>query len=120
MVIHRKKFLLRLGLWVGMWMCALASQAQEGTPQFLSRFNNTWVDSVFQKMSVDQKIGQLLMPRGNYSGKPHDLATLSRWVSEYHVGGIVFFASSPIEQAQVTNAVQSLARIPLFIGQDFE
>ena len=35
---------------------------------FFEDYNQIWVDSVFQSLTLDQKIGQLLMPRGNYPG----------------------------------------------------
>jgi len=89
-------------------------------PAFLTDHNVKWVDSVFASLTLDEKIGQLLMPRGNYSGKPHDLATLELWVKEYKIGGIVFFASNPTTQAQITNRLQKLSKTPMMIGQDFE
>ena len=89
-------------------------------PAFLTDYNVRWVDSVFATLTLEDKIGQLLMPRGNYSGKPHDLATLELWVKEYKIGGIVFFASSPTRQAQITNRLQNLSKTPMMIGQDFE
>jgi len=89
-------------------------------PAFLVNYDKVWVDSVFNSLTLDQKIGQLLMPRGNYSGKPHDLATLESWVTKYHIGGVVFFASNPTAQVNVTNRLQSITKTPLFIGQDFE
>lgn len=92
----------------------------QNTPAFLIDYDKRWVDSVFNSLTLDQKIGQLLMPRGNYSGKPHDVEMLKMWVRDYHIGGVVFFASNPAAQAQVTNQLQSLAKTPLLIGQDFE
>lgn len=98
----------------------ISSLSAQIEPAFLSSYNEKWVDSVYQSLTLDEKIGQLLMPRGNYSGKPHDLETLKMWVKEYKIGGIVFFASNPHTQALVTNELQSLSKTPLFIGQDLE
>lgn len=89
-------------------------------PAFLTDYNVRWVDSVFATFTLEDKIGQLLMPRGNYSGKPHDLATLEQWVKDYKIGGVVFFASNPTTQAQITNRLQNLSKTPMMIGQDFE
>jgi beta-N-acetylhexosaminidase len=94
-------------------------QSQSG-PAFLQDYNKTWVDSVFNTLTLDQKIGQLLMPRGNYSGKPHDEAKLEQWVRDYKIGGIVFFATNPSRQALLTNRLQSISKVPLLIGQDLE
>jgi beta-glucosidase-like glycosyl hydrolase/CubicO group peptidase (beta-lactamase class C family) len=89
-------------------------------PAFLKDYNEKWVDSVFNSMTTDQKIGQLLMPRGNYSGKAHDTTQLLKWISDYKIGGLVFFAGNPTRQVEITNLLQSKSDIPLFIGQDFE
>ncbi len=97
-----------------------AANGQTRQPEFLSDHNKKWVDSVFSTLTLDEKIGQLLMPRGNYSGKPHPVDSLRKWVNEYKIGGIVFFASGPATQAKITNELQSLSRVPLLIGQDFE
>ncbi len=54
------------------------------------------------------------------SGKPHDVEKLKMWVRDYKIGGIVFFAAPPSVQARVTNEVQAISKVPLFIGEDFE
>ncbi len=82
--------------------------------------NQRWADSVFNTLSVDQKIGQLMMPRGNYSGQAYDTARLYRIVRDYHVGGLVMFAGQPTQQARLVNQLQRLAKVPLFIGMDLE
>ena len=82
--------------------------------------NQHWADSVFNTLSIDQKIGQLMMPRGNYSGQVYDTARLYRIVRDYHVGGLVMFAGQPINQARLVNQLQGMAEVPLFIGMDLE
>jgi beta-N-acetylhexosaminidase len=94
--------------------------AQNQQPAFLTDHNKKWVDSIFNALTTDEKIGQLLMPRGNVSGKPHDVEKLIKWVQEYKIGGIVFFAGPPTTQARLTNQLQSISKVPLFIGEDFE
>lgn len=94
--------------------------SQTTSPAFLKDHNRRWVDSVFNSLTLDEKIGQLLLPRGNYSGKPHDVDLLKKWVRDYKIGGLVFFASNPTTQALLTNELQSISKVPLLIGQDFE
>lgn len=78
-----------------------------------------WVDSVFATLNLDQKIGQVLMPRAN-SNPTYDTTRLNSIVRDYHIGGLVFFAGYPSQQAKVVNQLQSLAKVPLFIGMDLE
>ncbi len=89
-------------------------------PEFLLNHNNRWVDSVFNTLTLDEKIGQLLMPRGNTSGKPHDIEKLKRWVKDSRVGGLVMFAAPPTVQARIVNELQALSKVPLLIGMDLE
>lgn len=87
-------------------------------PPFLSH-QDRWVDSVFRTLSVNEKIGQLMMPRGNYNAN-YDTARLNQIVRKYHVGGFVLFAGSPVRQATLVNKLQSLSKVPLLIGMDLE
>lgn len=82
--------------------------------------NVQWADSVLTTLTLEEKVGQLLMPRGNVSGKPHDVEKLKMWVRDYKIGGIVFFAAPPSVQARITNEIQATSKVPLFIGEDFE
>ena len=112
--------MFRFLIFVCLTLSSSISIAQNALPAFLTEYNGQWVDSVFNSLTLEEKIGQLLMPRGNYSGKPHDVDTLKKWINEYKVGGIVFFASNPSAQAKLTNELQSISKTPLLIGQDFE
>lgn len=93
---------------------------QTNTPEFLQHQNNHWADSVFQTLSLDEKIGQLLMPRGNYSGKDFNVVELEQWVEKYHIGGLALFAGNPSRHAEVINLLQEKSEVPLMIGMDFE
>ena len=97
----------------------LSTYAQK-EPDFLINHNKVWVDSVFATLTLEDKIGQLLMPRGNTSGEPHDVAKLKNWVKNYHIGGIVMFAAPPTVQARIVNELQALSKVPLLIGMDLE
>ncbi len=85
-----------------------------------ANYNAKWVDSVMATMSIDEKIGQLMMPRGNFGNTPYERDKLRQWVTQYKVGGFVFFANQPTRQALMVNELQSLSRIPLFVGMDLE
>lgn len=112
-------FVIRLKLILAFFIMAMSLHGQK-SPAFLTDYNAHWVDSVFNSLTLEQKIGQLLMPRGNYSGKAHNVRQLKEWVTQYKIGGIVFFASNPTEQARITNELQALSEVPLLIGQDLE
>jgi len=79
-----------------------------------------WVDSIYNKMSVEEKIGQLFMVSA-YSNKDSTHAmTIDKLVQEYKVGGIIFFQGGPVRQAKLTNRYQAKSKVPLFIAIDAE
>ncbi|MBK8111292.1 MAG: hypothetical protein IPK46_13620 [Saprospiraceae bacterium] len=100
-----------------LFTCTLKAQSNI---RFENDKNVQWADSVLHMLTLEEKVGQLLMPRGNMSGKPHDVEKLKMWVRDYKIGGIVFFAAPPSVQARFTNEVQAISKVPLFIGEDFE
>ncbi|MFR7879625.1 MAG: glycoside hydrolase family 3 protein, partial [Butyricimonas paravirosa] len=71
-------------------------------------------------MSLDEKIGQLIMVAA-YSNKDSVYENhLEATIEKYHIGGIIFFQGSPRSQALMTNTYQQSAKIPLMIGMDAE
>lgn len=79
-----------------------------------------WVDSVYNSMSLDEKLGQLFMVAA-YSNKAvsHTYA-IQNLISNYKIGGLIFFQGGPVRQANLTNSFQASSKIPLFIGNDAE
>lgn len=104
-------------------VAAAVSFAQNATNS-ISKHNEenlkTWVDSVYNQLSFDEKVGQLFMVAA-YSNKDeaHNVS-VEKLVTEYKIGGLIFFQGGPVRQAQLTNRYQAKSKIPLFIGIDAE
>ena len=49
-----------------------------------------WVDSVYNQLTPEQRVGQLIMARANQPDKPYDPA-LSQLIKKYNLGGVTFF-----------------------------
>jgi beta-N-acetylhexosaminidase len=91
-----------------------------------------WVDATLRKMSVDEKIGQLLFTTYHGSLTPTDAAAYAQImhdVVDLHCGGFINITqSSPLgilksqayPTAVLTNQLQEKAKIPLLVGADFE
>ncbi|MGK0363381.1 MAG: beta-N-acetylhexosaminidase [Saprospiraceae bacterium] len=80
-----------------------------------------WVDEIFELMSEDERIGQLMMIRAHSDKGPKHVAKVESLVKDYNVGGLCFFQGTPEKQAELTNRFQSLAyRVPLLISMDAE
>src|SRR5690606_12605035 len=79
-----------------------------------------WVDSVFNSLSFEERLGQLFMVAA-YSNKGNaHKDEISKLVQEHNIGGLIFFQGGPVRQAHFTNHFQSIAKTPLFIAMDAE
>lgn len=80
----------------------------------------TWVDSVYQSLNMEEKIGQLLMVAAYSNKNEQHYAQIDRFVSNYKVGGLIFMQGTPYMQAHLNNRYQAKATVPLMIGFDGE
>jgi beta-glucosidase-like glycosyl hydrolase/CubicO group peptidase (beta-lactamase class C family) len=78
-----------------------------------------WADSVLGRLSLDDKIAQLMVIRASDSSRYYTEETLDA-IRRYHVGGLCFFQGGPVRQAMLTNTYQGLSPVPLLITQDAE
>lgn len=79
-----------------------------------------WVDSIYNKLTFEEKVGQLFMVAAYSNKDAAHIAEVEKLVSEYKVGGLIFFQGGPNRQAKLTNRYQAKAKVPLFIGIDAE
>lgn len=79
-----------------------------------------WVDSVFDSMSVKERIGQLFVLAVDVNTSAKNKELIRKYVEEYKVGGLLFTSGDVQKQAELTNYAQSLAKIPLMITMDGE
>ncbi|MBC7923634.1 MAG: serine hydrolase [Ferruginibacter sp.] len=79
-----------------------------------------WADSVFNRLSEEERIGQLFMVAAYSNGDRTHFRQLDSLIVKQHVGGLVFFQGGPVRQAQLTNRYQSLAKVPLLMAMDAE
>jgi beta-glucosidase-like glycosyl hydrolase len=81
---------------------------------------NQVIDSLLNIMTIDEKIGQLLMVPVYSNKNEKYYKDIDLLISRYHVGGLVFFQGTPTFQVELTNRFQEKARIKLFISMDAE
>ena len=101
-----------------------------------------WVEKTLASMTLDEKIGQLLVSSFESTYLPDDSEAFSRLasrVTETHVGGFLVFGGTeaappvllnpsygtvirgqPLEAAVTLNRLQRLAKVPLLNAADFE
>ncbi len=122
------------------WLLVLAALPAAQSP--LDRDAQRWVDATMKKLTTDQMVGQLLMPRfaGVYTSSDSDIYDqLATLVRQAHVGGIIGFGGEepvpqvllnptygplilgqPLALASMINRLQSIATVPLLTAADFE
>ncbi|HXD30686.1 MAG TPA: glycoside hydrolase family 3 N-terminal domain-containing protein [Pyrinomonadaceae bacterium] len=82
-----------------------------------------WADKQLKKMSIDEKIGQLIYVGVNatYLSQDSDaFRALSHHVVENHIGGIILFRGPVYESVVLVNRMQELSKYPLLISADLE
>ena len=80
----------------------------------------SWVDSTLQKMTLDEKIAQLIMIPV-YSNKSASYnSEVVKLVEEYQLGGVIFMQGGPGRQINLVNRLQKVSKIPLLVGMDAE
>lgn len=79
-----------------------------------------WVDSIYNNMTFNEKVGQLFMVAAYSNRDSIHTQSIKKLISDYKIGGLIFFQGGPLRQASLTNKYQSLSKTPLFIGIDAE
>ncbi len=82
-----------------------------------------WADKELKRMSLDEKIGQLISVGINATFLNQDseaFKALRHQVVDNHVGGIILFRGPVYESVMICNRMQELAKHPLLISADLE
>lgn len=80
----------------------------------------SWVDKTYDNLSIEEKVGQLIMVMVFSS---HDKSTTDKvksMVSRGDIGGVIFSKGGPVRQARLTNEFQKVAKVPLLVAMDAE
>ena len=95
----------------------LLAQNKIRTP-FPDYENDKWVNSVFKSLSIDEKIGQLIMVKAS-SGKGIDnISQVERMVMDYKIGGIITLQGVPLDHVKMVNRLQKASKTPLLVAID--
>jgi beta-N-acetylhexosaminidase len=120
----------------------VASVATLAAQPPLDRTAERWVAQTLTAMTVDEKVGQLLMAQvaSTYIGTDSDeFERVSAFIRDQHVGGFVVSGGSeaapnvllntaygtvtlgqPLEAASIVNRLQAQSKVPLLVAADFE
>ncbi len=102
--------------------CSLSYSQQ--TPNLYKNVDQTkmeaWVDSVFDSMTLDERIGQLFMIVTDPGRDSNTTNRVLKYIENQKIGGVLFAGGALSDQAASTNLYQKNSRIPLLISFDGE
>ncbi|MFN6038395.1 MAG: glycoside hydrolase family 3 protein, partial [Bacteroidota bacterium] len=88
-------------------------------PPFL-KVEEKWVDSVFNSLSPDERLGQLFMIPCYSNRDAGHVQEVKEAIQRYKIGGIIFMQGGPIRQAKLSNYLQGISKTPLMMSIDGE
>lgn len=106
--------------------------AADGTSRRLPAAASQWVNSTVRKMTLEEKVGQLLFTTYHGAFTPTDAASYALMmhdINDLHVGGFInatqisplgIVKSQAYPTAVLANQLQAASKLPLLIGADFE
>ena len=102
----RKIYLL---LTLLLWCFVAAAQTEE----------DQWVDSVYNSLTNEQRVGQLINVRANLPNKPY-FAEVQGLIERYNIGGVTFFRTDAEPLLKQVNEWQTMVQTPLMVAIDGE
>ena len=100
-----------------------ASQRVRPYPSSPSKDALKWADKQLKKMTLEEKVGQLISVGVNATFLNQDseaFKALRHQVVDNHIGGIILFRGPVYESMVLMNRMQQMARRPLLISADLE
>lgn len=76
--------------------------------------------AAFSKMTLEEKIAQLFIIRVSSTGSAAENQKMLESIAKYQPGGVCFFKGGPMCEASLTNKMQAVSKIPLFVSIDGE
>lgn len=86
---------------------------------FAQDAESRWVDSVYNSLTIEQRVAQLICMRANLPDKPFE-ENVAKYIKQYNIGGVCFFRADAEDQVNQTNVWQAMAQTPLMVSIDAE
>jgi beta-N-acetylhexosaminidase len=105
-----------LNRWCAVLLFGLASGPLFGQ-------SSHWVDSTLASLSLEERIGQMFVVEFT-AVYTHEHDQTYRYalemINRYHVGSLILAGGNVLDIPIITNKLQKVAKVPLFINADFE
>ncbi len=110
-------------LFISLTLIVLLSQQIIFAQTKIDRAGDVWVEKTLKSMTLREKIGQMIVTGvlGDYKNvNGEKFAEVRKQIVENKVGGFVFYRGDALELAALTNEMQTISKVPLFMAADFE
>jgi beta-N-acetylhexosaminidase len=104
---------------MGTTLGLLLSEPQQN-PNRPSAQEQATLDSLYQTLSPQERIGQVFMIRAHSDKGEAYERQVARYIEDYQVGGLCFFQGTAARQVALVNQYQSISKTPLLIAMDAE
>ena len=96
------------------------SNAQQINPLYKGEAQTKWVDSLYKRMNLDEKIGQLFMPFIASDNTQENRAKIKKLIDSLHIGNFFFLKGHPADEQALNNYVQQISKYPPITAIDAE
>lgn len=89
--------------------------AQEFYPLLLEKDQTNqkkWVDSIYNSMSIHEKVGQLFMVDVFSKDSKDKTDLINSLIKDYYIGGIIFSKGGPVRQAKLRINIKKFQKLP--------
>ena len=93
------------------FLCSLCAQKID---------QQSWVDSIYSSLNLDQKVGQLFSVWTASKYGQAEINEIKKIINDYHIGGLIFSLGNINDQIISHNIFQEESNIPLLISMDAE
>lgn len=112
------RFFIAIPLFFLVCFCASAQKNPLITSDSVAQ--QRWVESKYNSMSLDEKLGQLFMVMTSSDQSKAQTDQVKKLIKEQQIGGLIFSTGGPMRQAKLTNEFQEASKVPLLVGMDAE
>lgn len=113
----------RLNFLIAVCVFAIRLTLPQAQGDPLGEPDEDWARDVLASMSIEQKVGQVLCVPISYGQRADEgfgYRNLARYVTEVHIGAFHISGGRAENTAELINALQALAEIPLVFTADME
>ncbi|MCY4780897.1 glycoside hydrolase family 3 [Sphingobacterium sp. UT-1RO-CII-1] len=112
----------RILLFLLFYFVVVISGYTQDRNDFVSFINekHVWVDSVFNALSLKERIAQLFLVRAHTNLGQAYIDSVAAVIQKEQLGGVVLFQGGPVRHANMLNKYQSFSKVPLLVATDGE